>query len=89
MRILISGSADQKLRFWNLADMQSNQYFLGSMKARHDPGDALTVLTVNSECTRLVTADTAGRLKLWDLTKVDWYKDGANMAENMREIWYI
>ena len=38
---------------------------------------------------RLVTADTAGRLKLWDISKVNWLKDGDKMSSNMREVWFI
>jgi hypothetical protein len=40
----------------------------------------------------MVTADTAGRLKLWDISAVNWRKDGQNgqtMATNMREKWFI
>jgi len=39
-----------------------------------------------------VTADTAGRLKLWDASKVDFRKDGkdgSDMSSRMREIWFI
>lgn len=50
---------------------------------------ALTQVTVNDDCTRLVTADTAGRLKLWDISKVNWLKDGDKMSSNMREVWFI
>lgn len=77
-RILITGTADQKLRFWDLRDLQSQKYILGSMKVNHAEGDALTQIAVDSECSRLLTADTAGRIKLWDITKVDWMKDGLN-----------
>lgn len=59
------------------------------MKVNHAEEDALTQITVNSDCSRMVTADTTGRLKLWDITNVDWHKDGDNMAKNMREIWFI
>lgn len=53
---------------------------------------ALTQITVNNDCTRMVSADTAGRLKLWDISKVDWIedgKDGNSMSTKMREIWLI
>jgi hypothetical protein len=59
------------------------------MKVNHAHGDALTQVTVNLDCTRLVTADTAGRLKLWDISNVDWRKDGDNMISKMHEIWFI
>lgn len=76
--VLISATADQTLRFWDLLDLQSQKYILGSMKVNHAEGDALTQVTVNEDCTRMITSDSAGRLKLWDISKVDWRQDRDN-----------
>jgi hypothetical protein len=59
------------------------------MKVNHAEGDALTTVTVNEECTRMITSDSAGRLKLWDISKVDWRHDRDNLASKMREVWFI
>lgn len=91
-RILISGTADGKLRFWNLKDLQSSKYFLGMMEVRHVKGDALTNVATTLDCKRMVTADVAGRIKLWDISRVNWHLDGQNkkdISANMRDIWFI
>ena len=60
--------------------MATGKYLLGKMKVQHTEGDALTAVTVDSEGTRMITSDTAGRLQLWDISKVDWNNDGDNIS---------
>lgn len=37
----------------------------------HDSGEALTAMSVDSYNEKLVTADTKGRFKLWDISGAD------------------
>lgn len=59
------------------------------MKINHAEGDALTQVTVNEDSTRMITSDSAGRLKLWDISQVEWRHDRDNQFSKMREIWFI
>jgi WD40 repeat protein len=67
-RYLLSGTADQTIRFWDLNDLSSGKQPVFKMSVNHADGDALTIIAVNEDGDRLVTADTAGRLKLWDIS---------------------
>jgi hypothetical protein len=57
------------------------------MKVNHAE-DALTAITTNSDCTKLISTDTAGRIKLWDISNVNFRKD-TDPSSKMREIWFI
>ena len=49
-------------------------------------------MTMDSQGLIMVTGDTAGRLKMWDISKVNWRKDGftkEGIKQNMRERWFI
>lgn len=84
VHILVTGTADQRLRFWDLRDMSSNDYFLGSMHVGHNEEDALTAFCFNEDRTALVTADSKGRIMLRDVSETNWLKDGANYAATMK-----
>ena len=86
--ILLSGSADQMIRFWDLNDLSSGRQPIFKMMANHMEGDALTMIAVNQDCDRLVTADTKGRLKLWDTSLPDYRKDSDPLSK-MRVLWFI
>ena len=45
--ILLSGSADQMIRFWDLNDLSSGRQPIFKMMANHMEGDALTMIAVN------------------------------------------
>lgn len=87
-RILLSGSADQIIRFWDLNELSSGKQPIWKMNVNHEKGDALTMIAVNEDCDRLLTADSKGRLKLWDTSKVDFRKDSDPLSK-MRVIWFI
>ncbi len=87
-RILLSGTADQMIRFWDLNDLSSGKQPIFKMKVNHADGDALTIIAVNEDCDRLVTADTAGRIKLWDTSLPDFRKDSDPFSK-MRVLWFI
>lgn len=52
-------------------------------------GDALTCFCFNSDRTALVTADSAGRIMLRDVSETNWLKDGNRYAETMKIKWFI
>jgi len=70
--------------------------------ANHASDDSLTQITFDTDCTRMITADTSGRLKLWDISKVKWRQteeevknkdankvDDLSLISAMRDIWFI
>jgi hypothetical protein len=59
------------------------------MKVNHAEGDALTMIAVNIDCDRLVTTDTAGRMKLWDISKADFKNKESDPLSKIREMWFI
>jgi len=83
--------------------MSQNKHIIGRMNVNHTKGDALTAFSVNDACTRMVTADSAGRIKMWDVSETDWLVDGQgvedekipqdfkkhSMDKNMRVKWFI
>lgn len=85
-RVLMSGTADQKVRFWDLDDLPSRP--LETLDVDHGAGEALTAFRATSDGKFLVTGDTAGQLKCWDLTYCDLKKDESPRA-NMRDQWFI
>ena len=136
-RILLSGSSDQILRFWDLDDIQAQKPPLFKMHAGHDLGvkfnkpipdpdqqeeeeegeeraasthsnrkakpylkrynigedgwslrNQLTAVNVDSTNNKIVTADTMGRLKLHDITRVDFKRD-QNPAAKIRVPWFV
>jgi WD40 repeat protein len=90
-RILLSGSADQTIRFWDLNDLTSGKPPLFKFCDTHETGEALTALAIDSLDEKLVTADTKGRFKLWDISAVD-LRAGLSNEETRSKIrlcWYI
>ena len=85
-RVLMSGTADQKVRFWDLDDLPSKP--LETLHVEHGLGEALTAFRATKDGKFLVTGDTAGQLKCWDLSKTDLKKD-ENPRANMRDQWFI
>jgi WD40 repeat protein len=49
-RVLISATADQTLRFWDLKDLQSQKYILGKMHCNHAKDDQITQMSVDVKC---------------------------------------
>lgn len=88
-RILLSATADQTIRFWDLTDLSSGKQPIFKMKVNHAEGDALTMIAVNIDCDRLVTTDTAGRMKLWDISKADFRNEKSDPLSKIREMWFI
>jgi len=90
-RILLSGCADQSIRFWDLVDLSSGKKPLFIFRGMHEEGEALTALAVDAKDEKLVTADTKGRFKLWDISPAK-FKSGLSHSEirsQIRLCWYI
>ncbi len=90
-RILLSGCADQSIRFWDLNDLSSGKQPLFKFTNMHEQKEALTALAVDSRDEKLVTADTMGRFKLWDISQGNW-RSGHSSEEIQKRIrlcWYV
>mmetsp|Transcript_98809 Transcript_98809/g.135890 ORF Transcript_98809/g.135890 Transcript_98809/m.135890 type:complete len:146 (+) Transcript_98809:1960-2397(+) len=82
---LLSGSSDGWIRFWKIDDL-TNAKKPPKMHIDHDPEDALTALNCNEDNDRLITCDTSGRIKLWDISKIQFEGD---KVTNIKDIWFI
>jgi WD40 repeat protein len=63
-RTLVSGSADQYLRFWDNKTLKLRN----KVKVNHHPEDALTALATDKDNTVLFTGDTSGCVKKFNLS---------------------
>jgi WD40 repeat protein len=77
------------VRFWCLQDLPQKPLY--TLETEHGEGDSLTALAVTSDARHIVTGDTSGNLKCWDVGKVDfWDKvDDNEKRENVWDIWFI
>jgi len=64
-------TADQYLRFWNINELKSNKLLSFKFHCKHPPEDSLTAVAVTKDNNFIITADTSGQLKKWDITDVD------------------
>ena len=72
-RLLISMSADQWLRFWDIDDLQSQRppvfkFHAGHMNTFAD--DQLTGVAITKANDRFVTTDTVGRIKMFNISRI-------------------
>ena len=76
--MIVSVSADQMIRFWDF-DVSSSRQPVFSLYGDHDKLDSLTSICTDVENEFIVTGDTSGGMKMWDLTnftfKVDHTSD--------------
>ena len=64
----MSMTADQNLRFWSLTDAKAPTF---KFHCKHPEDDSLTAVAISKDNNTLITADTSGQLKCWDITDVD------------------
>jgi WD40 repeat protein len=67
---LVSMSADQWLRFWNINEL-GDQSPTFKFWCKHPEDDGLTAIATTKDNDLLITADTSGQMKLWDISEVD------------------
>jgi len=63
-------SADQMLRFWNL-DSVSDPTPTFKFHCKHPSDDGTTAIATTKDNDYLITGDTSGQMKLWDISEVD------------------
>ena len=68
---LLSMSADQYLRFWNLDDLTSDKQPSFKFYCDHPKDDGLSAVAVDKTNNILLTGDTSGQMKMWDISQVD------------------
>ena len=64
----MSLTADQTLRFWHLMDAKAPTF---KFNCKHPEDDSLSAVAISKDNNTLVTGDTSGQLKCWDLSGVD------------------
>ena len=72
-RLLLSMSADQCLRFWDIDNLQSHQGPVFKMYANHMnsfAADQLTGIAISKSNDRFVTTDTIGRIKMFNISRL-------------------
>ena len=70
-RILLSGTADQTIRFWDLTDITANKPPLFKFEKFLDKEESLSAFAVDETNQILLTGDTAGRIKKFDLSGIN------------------
>ena len=74
---LLSMTADQTIRFWELKDAKAPTF---KFHCKHPEDDHLTAIAVTVDNNTLLTADTGGQMKMWDISDV---KLNDQSTENM------
>jgi len=67
--VLLSGTADQKIRFWCLKNMPQAPLLV--LYTDHGPGESLTALNSTTDNRYLVTGDTSGQMKCWHIHNLE------------------
>ena len=68
---LLSMTADQWLRFWSLDELTTEPPSF-KWHCNHPEDDQLSACAVTDDNNTLVTADTSGQMKIWDITNVNF-----------------
>ncbi|KAF9228670.1 WD40 repeat-like protein [Gyrodon lividus] len=70
-KLLVSSSSDKTLRFWDLTDVLEGKALVpvGSLSAHTRPVECLAGIAHSETTVRLITADTMGVIKIWELEK--------------------
>jgi len=89
--ILVSMSADQIVRFWDLKDLQTVKGPIHSMFAGHgDPKEEqLTGIAVTLENDQFVTSDTSGRIKMFDCSRISDWRTEKDFENKIKCRYYI
>ena len=95
-RLLISMSADQIIRFWDLEELAAHeQCLVFKFHANHiNPiaDEQLTGLAINVANDKIVTTDCSGRMKMFDVSRVEFKNPHLSFEKKeaqMSNPWYI
>jgi len=71
LQVLVSGSSDKIVRFWDLTDPVADQPLksLGSISSHTRPISCIDGVSISDTSVVLYTADSMGAIKVWDLVK--------------------
>ena len=61
-------TADQTLRFWSLKDAKPPSF---KFHCKHPEEDSLTAVAITKDNNTLISGDTSGQLKMWDISNVN------------------
>ena len=88
--ILVSMTADQWLRFWDLRDLASKGPIF-KMNADHGTGidEQLTGIAFTKDNKEFVTTDTMGRIKKFDCSAITDWRTDSNIMEKIKVPYYI
>lgn len=68
---LLSMTADQYLRFWSTEENKDIKNPCFRFWCNHPDDDNLTAVAVSEDNNVIVTGDTQGQMKMWDISEVD------------------
>ena len=71
------------MRFWDTQDGTRLYY----KEAQHNAEDSLTAMACSSDNNFLLTGDTSGNLKMWDISEVD-FRD-KSLEKPFKVVWFI
>jgi WD40 repeat protein len=80
-------TADQNLRFWNILETQGGKQPSFKFNCKHPDEDGLTALSVTKDNNIIVTGDTSGQIKMWDISQVDF--DDQSTEKKFIEKYFI
>lgn len=64
-------TADQYLRFWDLNEL-GDQKPSFKFHCKHPEDDGISAIATTKDNNFLITGDTSGQMKLWDISDVDF-----------------
>ena len=68
---LVSMTCDQYLRFWSLNDLTNQKQPCFKFHCKHPEDDNLSAFAITEDNNTIVTGDTSGTLKMWDISDVN------------------
>ena len=80
--VLLSSGADGFVRFWNVL----TSTLLMELDCKHVPGESIVSLCLSDDCKRLMTADSIGCVKVWDLSDLNFELHAFDKVEGMEAV---
>lgn len=85
-QLVVSVSADQKIRFWDF-DVTTGRQPVFTLYGEHEKLDSLSAIATTDDNNWLITGDTAGSMKLWDFTDHKFRVDLT--SDKIHQVWFI